>query len=41
MKMASSIYLEFLDYPWLLPQFAVLLANTYVGQSHFVHVRWD
>jgi hypothetical protein len=28
-------------YPWSPHQFAKLLASTYVGQSHFVRMRWD
>jgi hypothetical protein len=29
-------------YPWKTPpQFAKLLASTYVGEFHFVQARWD
>jgi hypothetical protein len=32
----------YLVYPWeTSPQFAKLLASTYVGESHFVRVRLD
>jgi hypothetical protein len=31
-----------LVYPWETPpQFANLLASTYLGESHFVRARWD